>query len=157
MLPEEASGRKRLRSVRRGRKFIDREGHFLEERTGIFLVHHTAFFFGHAVFGCLNPVFGAILSALILKESGLDYTDAFYYPMGENPIGALEQIEKYCINNNKPLLFCCSDNATAAEFSSRYNNVQITNNRDWSDYIYEAEKFKTYAGNKLSGQRNHVN
>ena len=96
-------------------------------------------------------------NTLILKESGLDYTDAFYYPMGENPIGALEQIEKYCIKNNKPLLFCCIDNATAAEFSSRYNNVQITNNRDWSDYIYEAEKFKTYSGKKLSGQRNHVN
>ena len=96
-------------------------------------------------------------NTLILKESGLDYTDAFYYTMGENPIGALEQIEKYCIKNNKPLLFCCIDNATAAEFSSRYNNVQITNNRDWSDYIYEAEKFKNYSGKKLSGQRNHVN
>ena len=26
-----------------------------------------------AVFGCLNPVFGAILSALILKESGQSF------------------------------------------------------------------------------------
>ena len=94
---------------------------------------------------------------LILKETGPDYADAFYYPMGKNPDGALEQIEKYCIANDKPLLFCCIDNATAAEFSSRFDRVQIKNDRDWSDYIYEAEKFKTYAGKKLSGQRNHVN
>lgn len=94
---------------------------------------------------------------LILKESGLDYEDAFYYPMGKNPEGALEQIEKYCIAKSKALVFCCIDNATAAELSSRYYRVQIKNDRDWSDYIYEAEKFKTYAGKKLSGQRNHVN
>lgn len=94
---------------------------------------------------------------LILKESCNDYQNAFYYPMGKNIDGAIEQIEEYTLKNNIPLQFCCLDNKTAGELSNRYKKVFIYNDRDWSDYIYNAEKFKTYSGNKLSGQRNHVN
>ena len=32
---------------------------------------------------------------LILKESCIDYQNAFYYPMGKNIDGAIEQIEEY--------------------------------------------------------------
>ena len=32
-----------------------------------------------------------------------------------------------------------------------------TDNRDWSDYLYLAEKLRTLAGKKLAGQRNHRN
>ena len=94
---------------------------------------------------------------LILKESCADYQNAFYYPMGKNIEGAIEKIEEYALKNNIPLQFCCLDNKTAGELTNRYKLVNIYNNRDWSDYIYSAEKFKTYSGNKLSGQRNHVN
>lgn len=94
---------------------------------------------------------------LIMKESCSDYKDAFYYPMGMDIDGALVAIEEYCAKKNLPLKFCCLDNLTAAGLSKRYNYVQISNDRDWSDYIYDAEKFKTYSGKKYSGQRNHVN
>ena len=94
---------------------------------------------------------------LIMKESSPDYKNAFYYPMGKDVDGALNQIEKYCLANHQTLNFCCLDNATASQLSKRYFDVKITNDRDWSDYIYDAEKFKTYSGKKFSGQRNHVN
>jgi len=94
---------------------------------------------------------------LILKESCRDYQNAFYYPIGKDISGALLEIENYCIEKNQPLLYCCIDNERAVELSNRYPFVKITNDRDWSDYIYDAEKFKTYSGKKLSGQRNHVN
>ncbi len=94
---------------------------------------------------------------LIMKETSPDYSDAFYYPMGSDIDGALGQIEEYCIKNNMPLKFCCLDNRVAAILSKRYHSVKIYNDRDWSDYIYDAEKFKTYSGKKFSGQRNHVN
>ena len=94
---------------------------------------------------------------LIMKETSRDYKDAFYYPLGEDEEGALNEIEKYCKEKEKPLLFCCLDNARASALSKRYFSVSITNDRDWSDYIYSAEKFKTYSGKKYSGQRNHVN
>ncbi len=94
---------------------------------------------------------------LIMKETSPDYKDAFYYPMGNDVTGALCAIEAHCKENFIPLKFCCLDNDTAAALSKRYHSVSIYNDRDWSDYIYDAERFKTYSGKKFSGQRNHVN
>lgn len=94
---------------------------------------------------------------LILKESCKDYENAFYYPVGKNPSGALEEIEKYCQATNKKLMFCCVDNLTASALSRRYSVVKVANDRDWSDYIYDANSFKAFSGRKYSGQRNHIN
>ena len=35
--------------------------------------------------------------------------------------------------------------------------MSVSSSRRWRDYLYEAEGFRTYAGGKYSGQRNHVN
>ena len=94
---------------------------------------------------------------LILKEDCQDYKGAFYFPLGKDKEGALIAIEEYTKKNNLPLKFCCVDNCQAAMLIKRYDFVSVVNDRDWSDYIYDAEKFKTYSGKKLSGQRNHVN
>ena len=94
---------------------------------------------------------------LIMKESCEDYHTAFYYPIGKDIKGALSEIDKYCQEQELPLFFCCIDNEKAGELLERYPFSKVINERDWSDYIYDAEKFKTYSGKKLSGQRNHVN
>ncbi len=94
---------------------------------------------------------------LIMKESCEDYSTGFYYPIGKDVCGALDKIEEYCMKEGCPLVFCCIDNAKASELLERYPFAKVMNERDWSDYIYDAEKFKTYSGKKLSGQRNHVN
>lgn len=94
---------------------------------------------------------------LIMKESVDGGEDAFYYPIGSDVDGALAEIEKYCLEKFVPLRFCCIDNCHAAELCRRYANAEVYNEREWSDYIYEATKFKTYSGKKLGGQRNHVN
>lgn len=96
-------------------------------------------------------------NTLIMKEDTPEYKEAFYYPLGEDVDGALEQIENYTISKGIPLKFCCIENGTAVLLNQRYDSVSITNDRNWSDYIYDAEKFKTYSGKKFSGQRNHVN
>ncbi len=94
---------------------------------------------------------------LILKEDCQDYKGAFYFPLGKDKESALIAIEEYSKKKNLPLKFCCIDNCQAAMLIKRYDFVSVVNDRDWSDYIYDAEKFKTYSGKKLSGQRNHVN
>lgn len=94
---------------------------------------------------------------LIMKETCPDYKDAFYFPLGKDIEGALSEIENYTKSNNMPLLFCCIDNPTAVFLTERYDSVSISNDRDWSDYIYLAENFKAYSGKKFGGQRNHVN
>ena len=94
---------------------------------------------------------------LIMKETCEDYYTAFYYPIGKDVEGALLEIERFCKENNLPLFFCCIDNERASELSKRYPFAKIISERDWSDYIYLADNFKTYSGKKFSGQRNHVN
>ena len=94
---------------------------------------------------------------LILKESGHGRKDAFYYPIGKDENGALSEIEQYCLKNFKPLSFCYIDDAKAKELSARYYLTTDRCERDWCDYIYLADAFKSYSGKKLSGQRNHVN
>lgn len=101
--------------------------------------------------------FSVFDDTLIMKEKGPNYDGAFYYPMGKNPLGALCEIEKYCRENFLPLRFCCIDEDKLGLFKDRYYDIRSYNDRDWDDYIYTAEQFKTYKGKKLSGQRNHVN
>ena len=101
--------------------------------------------------------YAVVDNTLILKESSPVYKNTFYYPLGENVNNALLEIENYCIQKGLPLLYCCLDQEQLSFLKNRYPNVQSYYDRDWSDYIYLAESFKTYSGKKLSGQRNHVN
>ena len=101
---------------------------------------------------CLYAIYD---DTLILRESSNEDKDAFYFPMGKNVEGALEQIEKEC--QNKSITFCCVDNETSVRLSQKYTNVEVFSDRDWSDYIYNVEDFIYYKGKKYSGQRNHVN
>lgn len=101
--------------------------------------------------------FAIVNDTLIMKESCADYKDVFYYPMGSDVLGALQLIENYTRENFIDLEFCCIDDAHAEKLKSRYFDAMVYHERDWDDYIYTAEQFKTYSGKKLSGQRNHVN
>ncbi len=101
--------------------------------------------------------YAIINDTLILKESTKDYKDAFYFPMGKEIELALSEIEKHSKEIGEDILFCCIDNEKASYLSTRYPYAKVYNDRAWSDYIYDAEKFKTYSGKKFSGQRNHVN
>lgn len=101
--------------------------------------------------------YAIIEDTLIMKESSTEYNDVFYYPMGKNVDLALTEIEEYCKTNNMPLVFGCVSNCVAVKLHSRYDRIDVTADRDWDDYIYDAEKFKNYSGKKYSGQRNHVN
>lgn len=94
---------------------------------------------------------------LIMRESCPDYKDYFYYPMGSDIYGALSEIESHCKEGGEKLNFCCLDDMTVATLMSRYTLSEKGANRDWSDYIYNVQDFKGYAGKKFSGQRNHVN
>ncbi len=101
--------------------------------------------------------FCVLNDTLIMKESCSEYKDVFYYPIGADVEGALCEIEKHCRENFIDLEFCCIDDERAELLHKRYFDVNVYHDRDWDDYIYTAEQFKSYAGKKLSGQRNHVN
>ena len=128
---------------------------YLKKYGGIFndLTLGTRFMWGDE-FGIEYAV---VSDTLIMRETFSKHA-SFYYPLGENVAAAIDEIEKYCKNTGEgSLTFGCLTEEQAAELLKRYAGAKIKSYRDWCDYVYPAEQFLTYAGKKLSGQRNHVN
>ena len=100
----------------------------------------------------------AILGDTLIMRETYSKHSSFYYPLGDNVGDAINAIEEFCKKSGSAkLTFRCLTEKQVRELSERYAGAKINNLRDWSDYVYPAEQFKTYAGKKLSGQRNHVN
>lgn len=104
--------------------------------------------------------FAVVEGCLVFREEyqGKTY---FHYPMQlaeGDATRALDALEQYCRERNIRIHFTCIPRSRVMEFVDRYGmEMRITNHRRWRDYVYNAEDFKSYAGKKFSGQRNHVN
>ncbi|MBR0188837.1 MAG: GNAT family N-acetyltransferase [Clostridia bacterium] len=128
---------------------------FIKRYGGIFsdLTLGTRFMWGDE----FNIEYAVINDTLIMRETFSKHA-SFYYPLGKDVEGGIAAIEEYCKQTGEgTVTFGCLTDEQAAELSKRYAGAEIKNYRDWCDYIYPAEQFLTYAGKKLSGQRNHVN
>ncbi|MDR2570759.1 MAG: phosphatidylglycerol lysyltransferase domain-containing protein [Oscillospiraceae bacterium] len=82
---------------------------------------------------------------------------AFTFPLGEDINGSVKKIEKYCTDTKTPLVFCTVVDEELRILKTMYNNVQVYQETNWSDYLYKANDLITLAGRKYSGQRNHIN
>lgn len=128
---------------------------FIKRYGGIFsdLTLGTRFMWGDE----FNIEYAVIHDTLIMRETFSKHA-SFYYPFGKDVEGAIAAVEEYCKQTGEgTVIFGCLTDEQAAELSKRYAGAEIKSYRDWCDYIYPAGQFKTYAGKKLSGQRNHVN
>ncbi len=57
-----------------------------------------------------------------------------------------------------PLKYCVVPDCQMPLLKSHYGDrMQAESIRDWADYIYDAESFRTFAGKAYHGQKNHVN
>ena len=109
-----------------------------------------------------TPDFAIAEDCLILKEvyAGRDW---FHYPLSRTGDAEAERravalIEEYCRDREIRLHFTNVAERNVPWLVLRYGqDVSVTNIRRWRDYLYEAESFRTYAGGKYAGQRNHVN
>jgi len=81
---------------------------------------------------------------------------AFLTPYGDTERG-IRLIFEYCMANDVSAAFCAVTSRELSFYEENYQVRDVAFNRTWSDYLYEAEKHRTFAGKKLSGQRNHVN
>ena len=101
--------------------------------------------------------FCEVENTLILK---IHYGNEEWYlpPVGENVENAVSELEKYVVENYKPLRFTCVDESVLAFYQNRYGNgATYDYDRKWSDYIYDINEISTFTGKKFSGQRNHIN
>ncbi|HEX3017464.1 MAG TPA: phosphatidylglycerol lysyltransferase domain-containing protein [Caproicibacter sp.] len=96
-------------------------------------------------------------NTLIFKVRYIGGETAFPVPLGENQQGALDQIEQYCRENGIPLVFCTVSKEALQILQSRYPGAIAQPNRNWFDYLYQAQNLITFKGKKYDGQRNHIN
>ena len=105
--------------------------------------------------------FALVHNCLVFMEyyQGRTY---FYYPLSmgsaEDEAAALDEIERYCRENNVRLHYTSVPSEKLCAMVKRYGaELRMNNKRRWRDYLYNAQDFVTYGGKKFSGQRNHVN
>lgn len=95
-------------------------------------------------------------SLLLFKVMRSPGKVAFLTPYGDVERG-VRLIFEFCMANQISAAFCAVTERELAYFEAHYRVRDVAFNRMWSDYLYEAERHRTFAGKKLSGQRNHVN
>ena len=95
-------------------------------------------------------------SLLLFKVMRSPGKIAFLTPYGDFDRG-IRLIYEYCMANDVTVAFCAVTEHELSHYEEKYEVREVAFNRMWSDYLYEAEKHRTFAGKKLSGQRNHVN
>ncbi len=108
----------------------------------------------------LHPLYAIVEGCLVIEEfyAGRWY---FHYPVSltgdrEEELAAVAAVEKYCRASDKRLHFTNVPESRIADMVCRYPSAAVSNNRRWRDYLYLAEDFRTFAGKKYAGQRNHV-
>lgn len=87
----------------------------------------------------------------------------FYYPISKSGDEAAQEralgaIEEYCREEDIRLHLTNVPREKLSALVLRYGDeLHLSNIRRWRDYLYLADDFKTFAGGKYSGQRNHIN
>jgi hypothetical protein len=82
---------------------------------------------------------------------------AFSLPLGKDVSGSIKKIVEYCHTTNVPVVFCTATNEDIAMLQNHFEDMQIYQEENWSDYLYKASDLVTLSGRKFSGQRNHIN
>ncbi len=105
----------------------------------------------------------AIVNGCLLVKEVFEGKTYFHYPLSPSgewaeEEGAILAIEGYCRDENVRLHYTNVPKERVGVLTLRYGaSVKIENPRAWRDYLYRAEDFRSYAGGKYAGQRNHAN
>lgn len=85
----------------------------------------------------------------------------FDFPVPEtdegNVEGALCEMEKYCMEQYIPLIFCAVPREMLGGLVTRYRFCRTESHFPLDEYVYVAENMMSFAGKHYSGQRNHIN
>jgi hypothetical protein len=83
----------------------------------------------------------------------------FPFPVGTGDLGAaVEAMREYAEKNGFPFVIRGVEDAGWAELERLFpGKFYVTEDRDFSDYIYDAEKLASLAGKKLHAKRNFIN
>ena len=83
--------------------------------------------------------------------------DSYLYPIGKDPLGAVERLAAKHRVSGTPLCFFGLEERDRDRLLSRFPSADVTEDRGEADYLYETAALATLRGKRFGGQRNHVN
>ena len=96
-----------------------------------------------------------LVTRSVYKNAGSCYS----VPVGPgDPAAAFAAAEEDAAVLGEPLRFACVGEDQLPLLEARYpGRLLVQEKRDWFDYLYEANAFRTFSGKKFHTQKNHVN
>ena len=102
----------------------------------------------------------AIVEGMLCIRAGYgEYGECYTVPLGGgNFAAACAANEADAKKRGIPLKYCVVPRCMMPLLETHYGDrLTAQTVRDWADYIYDAESFRTFAGKAYHGQKNHVN
>lgn len=103
--------------------------------------------------------YAIIADMLCIRANYGAYGDCYTVPLGAGDFAAAcAANEADAKERGIPLRYCVVPDCLLPLMKAHYGDRMETESiRDWADYIYDAESFRTFAGKAYHGQKNHVN
>lgn len=93
---------------------------------------------------------------LILSMHIFESHKAYTVPLGENREEALALLEAHCRALGEPLVFCIVGDQDLPLLSKRYRDFHAISERDYFDYLYEAQDLLELKGGKHRATRGNI-
>lgn len=103
-----------------------------------------------------HTMYAMVQDTLVMKCEK-DRETVFCFPMGEEVLEALTEIERYCEEKKIAPFFVSLSKPEMEYLKNRYPDATVVENRDWSDYLYLTKDHANFTGRKFTTQRNHIN
>ena len=91
--------------------------------------------------------------SLIIRYRGDEGGVCYTYPIGGDTEAAFNEL----LEHDDELCICLLTDDELECLKKRFPECEPSCNRDWCDYIYNADDIVSLAGRRFSGQRNHIN
>lgn len=70
---------------------------------------------------------------------------------------AIDKIKEDCTKNNEPFIILDAEQWFVDKLKNNNIDMEVTEDRDNSEYLYDGQKLKTLSGKKLHSKKNHYN
>ncbi len=103
-----------------------------------------------------HSAFAVYKNALIWKDV-INGDVRFNLPISaEDTEEACLAVEEYCAEKEIPLVWYDVPEEKLVDVVRNYSFCSLRNDRNYDDYLYDAESFRSFSGKKYAGQRNHI-